>query len=459
MRHAPSSRSLVGYLLTLLAFVNCMSPVVGIDGSCYDDYKISFSNCSDAQTQFNSAGCTCYTCNEVNGHVEASCTSPFSCSLTSSPDTQDAAAPKMGNKEYAIICAVYVATAAVLAGAATLIAKLCFPQISKEPSVADLVKKRMPTITRYAFQASLESFVRDDGSPTGFVDYFCDKKELFGVLDCRKKTAVVRPRWMRVCAIVTTLMITISLALLLGTVVYNNESCTSTNTVTYCSVCSCKTLCGGIDIGCTAGCQCKSSSECPLSSYACKGADSVVSSSGVTQTSTINCESASVATSDKANWVTMILTLLMGKAGSMAISTAEVGSSRQKLLHVATASASIALIIFGVLYSQQLTKASVDGDTGANERRMKAVGATLVTGFLYDQAVGFGTVFSQFVLYSGCYYWWYRPQLETMKSAGAAAVHPHGLDDSIMKTDGVKAAMSKPVAVDEVTLQPPTQQQ
>lgn len=103
-----------------------------------------------------------------------------------------------------------------------------------------------------------------------------------------------------------------------------------------------------------------------------------------------------------------------------------------------------------------------DDDQEANGRRLKVIGITLAAGWGYEQLVGSGTVFGQFVVYSIGYYMWYRPQLELMKSAGAAAVHPHagqGLDDSIMKTDGVKAAMGKPVTVEEVTLQPPTQQQ
>lgn len=152
-----------------------------------------------------------------------------------------------------------------------------------------------------------------------------------------------------IVCVVTTLMVSISLACLLGTVVYNNENCTTTRTVNDC--CECQTWCGSEDIGCD-GCTCRS---CSSGSYQCSLSQITVDGATTTSTS-FACESASVETSNKANWVTMILTLIIRKAGSIAINTAEDGSARQKLLHLVTGSVSIALIIFGVLYSQAFSQ-------------------------------------------------------------------------------------------------------
>ncbi|KAG3032780.1 hypothetical protein PC116_g8808 [Phytophthora cactorum] len=65
----------------------------------------------------------------------------------------------------------------------------------------------------------------------------------------------------------------------------------------------------------------------------------------------------------------------------------------------------------------------------------------------------------QFVVFGICYNTLFTPKVEEVKHAGAAAVHPHGLDASITKTDDVKGDMGKPVTIEEVKLQPPTQHQ
>jgi hypothetical protein len=417
-----------------------------------------FSSCDEAESKFKSVGCSCFTCDESNGNVEASCTSPYSCSLQvlqSTTDTSDT--PEMGAKEYGVVFAVYIVTALVLAGSAIAISFYCFRnKVKEEPTVKEILAKRMHVVVRLVYMGSLASFVQDDGSPMGFVDYFCDKKELFGLLDWRKKTAKVRPRWMRGCAIVTTLLVTISLAFLLGTVVYNNESCATTHSVNF--SCDCQTLCGGVDMGCDA-CECKSSSECYSSSYQCQS--STASADAAQSTSSFTCESASVETSRTANWVTAILTRVMAKAGSQAIGTADAGSTRQKFLFLATAIVSIFLIAFSAVFSEHLKKGATEGDDGANARRLQAVGQTLFTGWWYDQVVGFGAIISRFVCSWGAYML-YQPKLKEVKRGDAAAVHPQsaqGFDDSIMKTEGVKGGIGYPVRIDKVKLEVLTQQQ
>ncbi|GMF20622.1 unnamed protein product [Phytophthora lilii] len=157
----------------------------------------------------------------------------------------------------------------------------------------------------------------------------------------------------------------------------------------------------------------------------------------------------------------MILAMVVAKAGSIAIGSAEDGSQRQKLLHVATFSVSAALIAFGITYSDHLSKEDSSATDDGSERRRDAILTTLLAGWWYEQAVGFGTVILRFGLYWGCYFFFYKPLLQDAKSAGAAAVHPHGgygLDASIMKTDGVKEGVGKLVAVEEITLQLPMQE-
>jgi len=445
-----SSRERTLQLLVALAFIAASQPVQATSGSCLSSRGISFSSCDGAASEFTRAGCSCYTCTETDGQVYASCSSPFSCSLTSTGNYGSEI--EMGNKEYGIVFAVYLATAAVVWGAAKLIAEF-FPHEKKGASTKDLVMQAMPPATRFVYKHSFASFIQEDGSPTGFVDYLCDEKELFGFLDCRKKTAAVRPRCMRFLAIVSTLMVTISLAFLLGTVVYNNESCSSTQVVSYCHSCACKTYCNGVDLGCT-DCQCKPNNGCQR--YSCLGAISEISSDSASSVTTSVCQGASVENSDKAKWVTMFLTLAVSWAGSAAVQTAEDGSRRQKLFLAGNTVAAIA-------YSASLSKEATDEDAeNANQRRLEAIGTTLLAGWWYEQLVGFGAIISYFVCYRVIYHTMYRPRLEEVKRAGAAAVHPHDaqeLDDSIMKTEGVKGGVGNPVTIDEVRLQAPTQQQ
>ncbi|ETO83809.1 hypothetical protein F444_02214 [Phytophthora nicotianae P1976] len=314
----------------------------------------------------------------------------------------------------------------------------------------------MSIVTRGLYTlVSFESFVEDDGASVSFTDYLCDKNELFGLIDWRKKTAAVRPRWMRASAIAAAFLVTLSLAFLLGTVVYNNESCQSVLKVEYCHVCSCETYCDGARIGCTDGCQCRERNGC--SSYSCSGASSEISTNSATETSTYACQSADVKTSSKAYYVTMFLTMVMSKANSIAICSVDVGSSRQKLLHLVTVLIGIALVGFGIIYSNYLSKEDA-GDPEASSRRQRAISQTLFTGWWYDQVANLAMTLAQFVVFGICYNTLYSPKVEEVKYAGAAAVHPHKLDANIMKTDDVKGDKGEPVVVEEVKLQPPTQQ-
>ncbi|RLN87892.1 hypothetical protein BBJ28_00010360 [Nothophytophthora sp. Chile5] len=377
----------------------------------------------------------------------------------------------MGNGDYGAVFGVFLAVAIVLVGSTTAIAKYCFPPKDKKSSIKELVQKSIQPTTKLGRGVKLfyyglsMMFVQDDGSATGFIDYFCDKNELAGLADWRKKTAVVRPRWMRFFAIVTSLLVTLSLAFLLGTVVYNNESCSSTQTVNYCSQCSCSTLCDGVKLGCTSGCQCYSSSEC--SSYSCSGASSTVSSTSATSVTSTVCEKADISYSVKANAVTVFLTQVMAFAFNMAVTSAINGSPYQKRLSLATTVAAIGLVVFGVLYSNQVAKEH-DTDSDANSRRMAAILTTLFTGWWIDQVVGIGTIHMTFVGYRICYDFFYKPKLGLVKlGAGTAAVYPtdgHALDDSIRKTDGAAGKQgttsgeaSETVTLESVTLQPPSE--
>ncbi|KAG7379632.1 hypothetical protein PHYPSEUDO_008315 [Phytophthora pseudosyringae] len=421
--------------------------------------SMHLSSCTKAESAFKGVGCTCYSCVETNGNIEASCTVPFECSpLTSNPQDETSDAPEMGDGDYGIVCAVYIATAIILGGSAVFVAHLCFPANIKETSVKQTVKQRLSAFAWCIYTlASFASFVQDDGAPVAFIDYLCDNNELLGLIDWRKKTAAVRPRWMRACAIAAAFLVTLSLAYLLGTVVYNNESCQSIVTVNYCRTCACQTICGGMDIGCTGDCQCRANNGCG-GRYQCSGASSEVSTSATITTSSFKCRSASIETSRKANWTTMLLTMVMSKASSIAISSAEDGSWRQKLLHLAALLVSTALVAFGVAYSKHLSKPENAADRDASSRRQQAIGQTLFTGWWYDQLAGLVLTLGQFGVFRLCYGTLYMAKVEEAKRTGAAAVHPHGLDDSIMKTDGVKGDEGRPVTIEQVTLQPPTQQ-
>lgn len=318
----------------------------------------------------------------IERQIDASCTAPFDCSpeiSTSSSQDETTDAPEMGDGDYSIVCAVFIGIALILGGSAVIVARFCFPESVKEVSIKEIVKQRMRPIMRCLYNVTpFPSFVEGDGAPVGFIDYVCDQKELFGLVDWRKKTAVARPRWMRACAIATAFLVTLSLAFLLGTVVYNNEKCQSSHTVGYCRTCVCQTYCNGAEMGCTDDCQCIAVSGCM--NYHCSGASSEVSTDAATTTSTFECQSASIGTSKKSYWVTMLLTMVMSKASSIAIDSAEDGSWRQKLLYLVTALVSIALVIFGVAYSKHLSKADNDADPDASSRRQQAIQETLLTG-------------------------------------------------------------------------------
>ncbi|KAL4110948.1 hypothetical protein PRIC1_002632 [Phytophthora ramorum] len=95
----------------------------------------------------------------------------------------------MGDEDYGIVCAVFVATAIILAGSAIAVAYYCFSENIKEPSIKEIVMKRMTTLAWCLYGVvSFGSFVQDNGAPVGFIDYLCDKNELFGLVDWRKKT-------------------------------------------------------------------------------------------------------------------------------------------------------------------------------------------------------------------------------------------------------------------------------
>ncbi|KAG3112273.1 hypothetical protein PI124_g7798 [Phytophthora idaei] len=145
-------------------------------------------------------GCSCYSCVETNGNIEASCTAPFECTpMISSPhnkETNDA--PSIGDGDYGVVCAVFLATAIILGGSTVFVARFCFPDNTKEPSIKQTVTHRLSSVAWCLYTlVSFASFVQDDGASVTFIDYLCDKNELFGLIDWRKKTAAVRPRWMR----------------------------------------------------------------------------------------------------------------------------------------------------------------------------------------------------------------------------------------------------------------------
>ncbi|KAG6969635.1 hypothetical protein JG687_00003109 [Phytophthora cactorum] len=279
-------------------------------------------------------GCSCYSCVETNGNIEASCTAPFECTpMISSPHNEETNdAPSIGDGDYGVVCAVFLATAIILGGSTVFVARFCFPDNTKEPSIKQTVTHRLSSVAWCLYTlVSFASFVQDDGASVTFIDYLCDKNELFGLIDWRKKTAAVRPRWMRAA-----------------------PSCQSIHTVKYCYDCSCQTYCDRVDIGCTDDCQCRGNNGC--GSYRCSGASSEVSTDSATDISSYACQSADVETSSKAYWVTMLLTMVLSKATSIAIGSAEDGSLRQKLLHLVGMLVGIALVAFGVIYSNHLSK-------------------------------------------------------------------------------------------------------
>ncbi|KAF1777337.1 hypothetical protein GQ600_3577 [Phytophthora cactorum] len=253
-----------------------------LGGNCYSYHNILATMCAEV-----SSVCTSNSCYSSDGDISYTCYSPYSCSgsytvpaatIATPTSSSDSNGADNCNSMSLSSChyAETTATAIILGGSTVFVARFCFPDNTKEPSIKQTVTHRLSSVAWCLYTlVSFASFVQDDGASVTFIDYLCDKNELFGLIDWRKKTAAVRPRWMRACAIAAAFLVTLSLAYLLGTVVYNNESCQSIHTVKYCYDCSCQTYCDGVDIGCTDDCQCRGNNGC--GSYRCSGASSEVS--------------------------------------------------------------------------------------------------------------------------------------------------------------------------------------
>jgi len=383
--------------------------------------NVTITSCDNAASAFADAGCSCYTCSKTGGYLSASCSSPFTCSLSSQSYFYDDTALDDIADYSSMAALVYGIAAALLVGFAGLgkcIVVLCFRKVEKEASTKDLVLQAMPPVSRFVCKCSFASIIQEDGSRMGFVDYLCDKKELFGLLDCRKKTAAVRPRWMRFFAAASALMVTISLAFILGTGVYNNEDCSTSQQVDYC-------------------------------------ADSADSSP--TSVTAVDCQAASAEASNTANWVTTAITLASSSLGSMVIRSAEDGSRLQIFFLLLCTAMALGLMIYGIALASALSKVAAEGDDGANSRQVEAIGMTLLTGWGYDQLVGIAGMILNFLFDAVMYKANCKPRLEGVKGAGAAVVHPHSapqdLDDSIMKTEAVKGGVGYPVRIDKVKLE------
>ncbi|KAG2920156.1 hypothetical protein PC114_g6193 [Phytophthora cactorum] len=113
--------------------------------------------------------------------------------MISSPHNEETNdAPSIGDGDYGVVCAVFLATAIILGGSTVFVARFCFPDNTKEPSIKQTVTHRLSSVAWCLYTlVSFASFVQDDGASVTFIDYLCDKNELFGLIDWRKKTAAV----------------------------------------------------------------------------------------------------------------------------------------------------------------------------------------------------------------------------------------------------------------------------
>jgi hypothetical protein len=141
---------------------------------------MNVTSCDDAESEFNSIGCSCFTCTEKDGKVEAECLYPYPCTPPQVPQVNDAItdAPELGSKEYVIVSAVYIAAAAVLAGSALAVQKYWFPnKMQKDPTIKEIIADRLTGEEDWWFFYifSFAAVVEDDGSQMDFYDYFAAK--------------------------------------------------------------------------------------------------------------------------------------------------------------------------------------------------------------------------------------------------------------------------------------------
>lgn len=430
--------------------------------SCVNSYGLSLSSCDDAASAFSSIGCTCYLCVETNGNVDLQCTASNKTCYDTIYDSQADStleAPSLNSKHYAVIWVVYIVVALLLAGltrgaaywssrpkasevnTAAKVGDVVLVDAAAKEEITDKVKGWLKKFVMYPLLSIIKP---DNDSFDALLDVFGDLNKWAGLLIpvvCMFKRApakkVRHSKRQAFLKIVTELLITLSLAFMLGTVVFNNESCSATHSVQACSTCVCDTLCGGVSVGCKSDCSCFDASDFSggcnprtcLASSSTSVSDSLISHQSIVR------ESGDVSYTTGAEATNVILTEVFAIAMGIGVRSAKKGSPRQGLLYLAALLVAIALGGFGWFYASSIAKEQVSYDETYMDRRIKAISAVLLASWWTDQLVDFGKA----SLLCGIGWLAYRmsdkkPNEKLAANAGAGSVvRPHGahLDEPV----------------------------
>ncbi|KAG7379633.1 hypothetical protein PHYPSEUDO_008316 [Phytophthora pseudosyringae] len=390
----PRGHCLAVSLLALCCGLTCAS--TAFEGSCYDDYKIipttctdvlkycssstctanedgtriiyscedpifcngsftypdssslealSFTSCGEAWGNFTDLGCSNFECAEDNKKAEAECFAPFAYSI-SNEQRGEMRAPVMTDEDYTTIYVVFFVTALVFAATVAVVACYCFRGNLVEPSVREIVEQRMTPITYCLYTVLLAPLVKEDGSTLGIVEYLCKLGPFVGIPDCEARNDG-RVRCQKCVRLLSALIVASSVGALFGTIAHNSESMVHTLEYERDGCFYCRTMCGTEDLGCD-GCLCKPRSSCNASTYSCtpmSAPDSVYLSE------CMKLRAASVPVTGASYLVMAVLTTAMSNANFVVISTPKAGSKRLQYLHGATLCVSLGLLIFAIAYS------------------------------------------------------------------------------------------------------------
>ncbi|KAL4176837.1 hypothetical protein KRP22_001777 [Phytophthora ramorum] len=363
--------------------------------------SVSFSTCEEADTAFTSIGCICSKCNSNanTGSIDIECYHPFNCSVSGYLGSENVDGS-------AVQILVYCIVAAVLMTGAMAISLCCTPRQMGEPSTKEIVRKKLSCTGRGIYRLVLASFVLEDGTPMRFMEYVCNKTDLFGLIACCKMPNL-RPRWMRLGGLVGTLLVSISLAFIFGTFLYNNEMCSYS-----------QDTCDGVP-------------------------------------ATVTCSEADGNAYIVADLAAILLSLGISEVSSLAISSVKVGSLRQKLQLAATLITATGLVIYGVLYSSSWSKGNVGDDYSGDSRRGKYIQFILIIVLVFTQIGELSLAICRFLMGRIFYSLVFRSRLEEEKKiAGAAAIYPQAdqkINDAIIESglDGSNQPETKIEAADE----------
>lgn len=379
--------------------------------SCVSSYGLSLSSCENALSAFDNIGCSCFSCVETNGQIELECTASNKTCQDSINDNQDDSslnAPSLNSKHYAVIWSVYLVVALLLAGltrgitywrarpkadASTTVRGFVLCDAVSKDELFDNAKE---WLKKFVLQPIATSIKPDDDSIDALIDMFGDLNKWAGLLlpiirmfksSPEKKEKMNRhSKYQGFLKIVTELIITLSLAFMLGTVVFNNESCSSTRTAKACSLCVCDTTCNGASIGCQDDCSCYDKTNCN-GAHSCGFISSVSVTNSLVSTQSFLCESGDVSYTTGAEATTVILTEVFAIAMGVAVRSAKRGSTQQGLLILLSLLVAAVLAIFGWFYASRISKEQFNYDESYTSRRLKAIGSVLFASWWKDQLI------------------------------------------------------------------------